>query len=82
MSMAPSTVSQFDFKNYTQVRRGLVEQRRQYLDFDDPHDLWESMRYSVLSGVTASLLCIAGSEAVSPAKKPLTWCCRARALSK
>jgi len=70
--MAPSTVSQFDFKNYTQVRRELVEQRlRQYLDFDDPHDLWESMRYSVLSGGKRlrSLLCIAGSEAVSPAEE-------------
>ncbi|HEY9773202.1 MAG TPA: farnesyl diphosphate synthase [Planktothrix sp.] len=62
-SLAP----EFDFKSYTDQRRMLVEQRLQeYLSDSDPKVIWDSMRYSILSGGKRlrALLCLAGAEAV------------------
>jgi len=57
----------FDFKEYVASRRALIEQRlASYLAQDDPPELWESMRYSVLSGGKRmrALLCLAAAESV------------------
>lgn len=58
----------FDFETYHAVRRSLVEERLgKFLNADDPKQLWESMRYSVLSGGKRirAVLCIAAAEAVA-----------------
>jgi geranylgeranyl diphosphate synthase, type II len=65
--MVAGTAFEFDFQQYTATRRTLVETRlREFLSPDDPKLLWESMRYSVLSGGKRirALLCIASAEAV------------------
>ncbi len=67
--MVASTTSDstFDFKTYAEDRRLLVEKRlNEYLNFDDPSILWQSMRYSLLSGGKRlrALLCIAAAEAI------------------
>lgn len=62
----------FDFQNYVAERKSLVEDRLgKYLSADDPHELWESIRYSVL-GVgkrVRALLCLAAAEAVAYGQK-------------
>lgn len=58
-----------DFQEYTSSRRQLIEgQLSDYLSANDPPQLWESMRYSVLSGGKRlrALLCLASAEAVKP----------------
>ena len=65
--MVAGTAFEFDFQQYTATRRALVETKlREYLSPDDPKLLWESMRYSVLSGGKRirALLCIASAEAI------------------
>lgn len=67
--MVASTTSDstFDFTTYADLRRLLVEQRlSQYLDCEDPAILWQSMRYSLLSGGKRlrALLCLASAEAI------------------
>lgn len=67
LEMVAGTAFDFDFQRYTATRIALVEARlRDYLSPDDPKLLWESMRYSVLSGGKRirALLCIASAEAV------------------
>jgi geranylgeranyl diphosphate synthase type II len=62
------TTAKFDFAKYAAPRRLLVEARlAEYLPQQEPAQLWESMRYSVLSGGKRirALLCIAAAEAVS-----------------
>jgi geranylgeranyl diphosphate synthase, type II len=57
-----------DFEAYLTTRRRLVEDRlAEYLSGKDPDVLWESMRYSVLSGGKRlrAMLCLASAEAVS-----------------
>lgn len=72
MSVSGATSeSTFDFKTYTASRRALVEERLQrILDEHEPKVLWDSMRYSVLSGGKRlrALLCLAAAEAVSKSK--------------
>ncbi len=61
--------STFSFKAYTSDRRVVIEKRlEQYLNVNDPEKLWESMRYSVLSGGKRlrALLCLAAAEAIRP----------------
>lgn len=61
--------STFSFKTYASDRRDMVEQALTlYLSNNDPKTLWESMRYSVLSGGKRlrALLCLAAAEAVDP----------------
>jgi geranylgeranyl diphosphate synthase type II len=60
--------SNFDFNDYTQLRRSVIEERlRLYMQLREPQILWESMAYSVLSGGKRlrALLCIAAGEACS-----------------
>jgi geranylgeranyl diphosphate synthase type II len=57
----------FNFETYHADRQKLIEKRlAQYLASDDPSNLWESMRYSVLSGGKRirATLCLAAAEAV------------------
>lgn len=57
-----------DFDTYTKKRRSLIEkQLAVYLDNTDPEILWDSMRYSVLSGGKRlrALLCLASAEAIT-----------------
>jgi geranylgeranyl diphosphate synthase type II len=57
----------FDFEGYLQSRRKLVESRLEtYLAVQAPERLWESMRYSVLSGGKRlrAMLTLAAAEAV------------------
>lgn len=61
------TASKFDFASYAALRRQLVETHlNKYLIEREPVKLWESMRYSVLSGGKRlrALLCIAAAEAI------------------
>lgn len=63
--------TKFSFKTYAADRRALVEEYlTRYLDQAEPAILWESMRYSVLSGGKRlrALLCIAGAEAIRPSE--------------
>ncbi len=58
----------FDFETYHKKRRELVEERLAiYLKGNDPERLWDSMRYSVLSGGKRirAVLSIAAAEACS-----------------
>jgi geranylgeranyl diphosphate synthase type II len=75
MSVSGATSeSTFDFKTYTASRRALVEERLQnILDEHEPKVLWDSMRYSVLSGGKRlrALVCLAAAEAVSKSKDAL-----------
>lgn len=66
------TTAKFDFAKYATPRRQLVEARlTEYLPQQEPAQLWESMRYSVLSGGKRirALLCIAAAEVVSSSHK-------------
>jgi len=57
----------FEFKEYVAARRQLVESTLgEYLSADDPPELWESMRYSVLGGGKRlrAILCLSAAEAV------------------
>ena len=68
----------FDFKEYVASRRRLVESSLvEYLDHDDPKELWESMRYSVLAGGKRlrALLCLASAEAVAGQRYALAVPC-------
>ncbi|MBS2004542.1 MAG: farnesyl diphosphate synthase [Candidatus Obscuribacterales bacterium] len=61
--------STFSFKAYASDRRVLIEKRlEQYMSANEPEKLWESMRYSVLSGGKRlrALLCLAAAEAILP----------------
>ncbi|HEY9680223.1 MAG TPA: farnesyl diphosphate synthase [Oculatellaceae cyanobacterium] len=61
----------FDFNDYTQVRRSIIEERlRVYMQLREPQVLWDSMAYSVLSGGKRlrALLCIAAGEACCEAE--------------
>ena len=58
----------FDFETYHAARRTLVEDGlKTFMSSDDPAELWESMRYSVLSGGKRirAILCLAAAEAVA-----------------
>lgn len=62
--------SEFDFEGYLKSRRKLVESRLEtYLAPQAPERLWESMRYSVLSGGKRlrAMLTLAAAEAVHAA---------------
>jgi geranylgeranyl diphosphate synthase type II len=57
--------SNFDFNNYANLRRTILEERlREYMQLREPSMLWESMGYSVLSGGKRlrALLCMAAAE--------------------
>ena len=57
----------FDFDAYLSARRALVEQKLESFMVDnDPQILWESMRYSVLSGGKRlrAMLTIAAAESI------------------
>lgn len=59
--------TKFDFAEYLKERRELVQHKlAQFLAGDDPDTLWESMRYSVLSGGKRlrALLCLSTAEAI------------------
>lgn len=58
----------FDFDAYVSARRNLIEERLdRYLTSDNSGILWESMRYSVLSGGKRlrAILCLAAAEAMA-----------------
>lgn len=58
----------FDFETYHAARRVLVEaELKALMSCEDPPELWESMRYSVLSGGKRirAILCLAAAEAVA-----------------
>src|ERR1700733_9394486 len=58
----------FAFSQYLEQRRKLVEERLvHYLSPSNPEILWESMRYSVLSGGKRlrAILCLAAAEAIA-----------------
>ncbi|MBI4532559.1 MAG: polyprenyl synthetase family protein [Candidatus Melainabacteria bacterium] len=68
----------FNFKEYLALKRQLVETRlAEFLEDDDLPLLWESMRYSVLSGGKRlrALLCLAAAEAVMPSSTELVLPC-------
>jgi geranylgeranyl diphosphate synthase type II len=57
--------SNFDFNDYANVRRTILEERlREYMALREPLMLWQSMGYSVLSGGKRlrALLCMAAAE--------------------
>jgi len=57
----------FDFASYSKAKRDLIEIRlTEYLPVSSPDTLWQSMRYSVLSGGKRlrALLCLAAAEAI------------------
>jgi geranylgeranyl diphosphate synthase type II len=57
--------SNFNFNEYANVRRTILEERlREYMKLREPSMLWESMGYSVLSGGKRlrALLCMAAAE--------------------
>ncbi len=59
--------NEFDFASYLEVRRKLIETKlAQYLPIATPERLWQSMRYSVLSGGKRlrALLCLSSAEAI------------------
>ncbi len=58
----------FDFQKYMSVKKTQIEaELARLLSDTDPEILWESMRYSVLSGGkrVRGVLCLAGAEAIS-----------------
>jgi geranylgeranyl diphosphate synthase, type II len=62
------TQAAFDFNQYLENGRQLVEERlAQYLSGSAPKLLWESMRYSVLSGGKRlrAILCLSAAEVVA-----------------
>lgn len=64
VNLAPNN---FDFTSYAETRRILIENKlAEYLAFNEPEILWESMRYSVLSGgkKLRALLCLASAEGI------------------
>ncbi|HEY9786781.1 MAG TPA: polyprenyl synthetase family protein [Candidatus Obscuribacterales bacterium] len=68
-SMTSEVQSQatFDFERYARAKRSLIEERLDvYLTPDRPGTLWDSMRYSVLSGGKRlrAILCLAAAEAM------------------
>ena len=68
--MVASRVLKFDLHKYATERRSLIENRLEsILAQREPTLLWESMRYSALSGGkrVRALLCLASAEAVSSA---------------
>jgi geranylgeranyl diphosphate synthase type II len=68
MQTVNSSSQNFDFTAYCNQRRKLVENRlSEYLTDKPPVKLWESMRYSVLSGGKRlrAILCLASAEAVN-----------------
>jgi len=73
--MRSSTTSQssvFDFKNYLEERRLLVEKKLdEFLAIDEPEILWESMRYSALGAGKRirALLAIATFESITRINK-------------
>jgi geranylgeranyl diphosphate synthase type II len=61
-------LTEFDLGQYLALRRELVETSlSRYLPLSEPEQLWQSMRYSVLSGGKRfrAILCLAAAEAVS-----------------
>ena len=61
------TNNEYNFASYTKARRELVESKlSEYLAAGSPNQLWESMRYSVLSGgkKLRALLCLAAAESI------------------
>jgi geranylgeranyl diphosphate synthase, type II len=65
------TETAFDFSRYLEDRRQAVEERlKEYLSEADPPVLWESMRYSVLSGGKRlrAILCLSAAEAIAARK--------------
>ncbi|HEY9731751.1 MAG TPA: farnesyl diphosphate synthase [Drouetiella sp.] len=59
----------FSFKTYASDRRLLIEKSlEKYMNANEPEKLWQSMRYSVLSGGKRlrALLCLASAEAIRP----------------
>jgi len=72
MLEAQTHATNFDFDSYLQTRRELVEEKLQiYLAEQEPAKLWQSMRYSVLSGGKRlrAMLTLAAAEAVHKAKR-------------
>jgi geranylgeranyl diphosphate synthase type II len=71
--MVASSVLNFDLDAYASAHRRLIEQTLDdYLSARQPHELWESMRYSVLSGGKRirALLCIASAQAAEHMASP------------
>ena len=69
--MQVQTKSDFDFESYLVARRKLVEDRLAiYLVDQEPVRLWQSMRYSVLSGGKRlrAMLTLAAAEAIAASK--------------
>ncbi|MDQ5938086.1 MAG: Polyprenyl synthetase family protein [Cyanobacteriota bacterium erpe_2018_sw_21hr_WHONDRS-SW48-000092_B_bin.40] len=69
--MQLQTKSDFDFESYLLARRKLVEDRLAiYLVDQEPVRLWQSMRYSVLSGGKRlrAMLTLAAAEAIAASK--------------
>lgn len=69
--MQLQTKSDFDFESYLLARRKLVEDRLAiYLVDREPVRLWQSMRYSVLSGGKRlrAMLTLAAAEAIAASK--------------
>lgn len=67
MSQGVQSEQHFDFESYVSARRSLIEERLdRYLTNDKGGVLWESMRYSVLSGGKRlrAILCLAVAEAM------------------
>ena len=67
MQTINATSNNFDFASYCTQGRQLVENKlSEYLTVRPPEKLWESMRYSVLSGGKRmrALLCLAAAQAV------------------
>jgi geranylgeranyl diphosphate synthase type II len=65
---------EYNFASYAKVRRDLIEAKlAEYLNKSDPDSLWESMRYSVLSGgkKLRALLCLASAESIIGIDKDL-----------
>ncbi len=59
--------NEYDFEAYSKSRRQLIEAKlSEYLAASHPDNLWQSMRYSVLSGgkKLRALLCLASAECI------------------
>ncbi len=74
MSAIKVSRTEFDFQEYATKRRVCIEEQlAQYLEERQPAILWDSMRYSVLSGGKRlrALLCLAAAEATTQADEIL-----------
>lgn len=69
-----TTDTEFDFRTFVSTHRKSIDARlSSYLPEDVPQQLWQAMRYSVLSGGKRirALLCLAAADSINPSAHEL-----------